>query len=71
LILKLSSPLLRCYLSMFSFVGYMIEHVESRVLSEMDAMESIVLSTCNACYTIQLLRHMLSPPTFSTPTASH
>ena len=39
----------------------MIEAVESRVLTEMDGMDSIVLSTCDAYYTIQLLCHMLSP----------
>jgi len=42
----------------------MIEPVESRVLTEMDAMDSIVLSTCDACCIIQLLCHMLSPPHF-------
>ena len=31
----------------------MIEAVESRVLTEIDAMDSIVLSTCNAYCTIQ------------------
>jgi len=40
----------------------MIEPVESRVLTKMDAMDSIVLSTCNACCTIQLICHMLSHP---------
>ena len=39
----------------------MIVPVESRLLTEMEVMESIVLSTCNACRTIQLLCHMLSP----------
>jgi len=39
----------------------MIEPVESRVLTEKDAMDSIVLSTCDACCTIQLLCHMLFP----------
>jgi len=39
----------------------MIAPVESHVLTEMDAMDSIVLSTCDACCTIQLLCHMLSP----------
>jgi hypothetical protein len=38
----------------------MIEPVESRVLSDKDAMDSIVLSTCDASCTIQLLCHMLS-----------
>jgi hypothetical protein len=42
----------------------MIELVESHVLTEKDAMDSIVLSTCDACCTIQLLCHMLSPPRF-------
>jgi len=40
----------------------MIEPVESCVLTEKDAMDSIVLSTCDACCTIQLLCHMHSPP---------
>jgi len=39
----------------------MIVPVESRVLTEKDAMDSIVLSTCDACCTIQWLCHMLSP----------
>jgi len=39
----------------------MIEPVESRVLTAKDAMDYIVLSTCDACGTIQLLCHMLSP----------
>jgi len=42
----------------------MIAPVESRVPTEMDAMDSIVLSTCDACCTIQLLCHMPSPPHF-------
>jgi len=43
----------------------MIEHVECHVLTEMDAMDSIVLSPCNGCcFTIQLLCHMLSLPDF-------
>ena len=42
----------------------MIEPVESRVLNENNAMDSIVLSTCDACCTIQLLCHMLFPPHF-------
>ena len=42
----------------------MIEPVESHVLTEMDATDSIVLSTCDACCTIQLLCHMLSPTHF-------
>jgi len=40
----------------------MIEPVESYVLTKKDAMDSIVLSTCDACCTIQLLCHMLSLP---------
>jgi len=40
----------------------MIEPAESHVLTEMDAIDSIVLSTCDACCTIQLLCHMQSPP---------
>jgi hypothetical protein len=39
-------------LSTFLFIGYMIEPVECRLLTEMDAMGSIVLGTCNACCTI-------------------
>jgi hypothetical protein len=39
----------------------MIEPVESRVWSKKDAMDSIVMSTCDDCYTIQLLCHILSP----------
>jgi hypothetical protein len=42
----------------------MIETVASCVLTEKEAMDSIDLSTCNACCTIQLLCHMLSPPRF-------
>jgi len=42
----------------------MIEPVESHVLTEKNAMDSIVLSTWDACCTIQLLCHMLSPPHF-------
>ena len=38
-----------------------IELVESRVWAEMDTMDSIALSTCDACYTIQLFCHTLSP----------
>ena len=40
----------------------MIDPVKCRVLTEMDAMDTIVLSTCDACCTIQLLCHMLAPP---------
>jgi len=46
----------------------MIEPVESCVLTEMDAVDPIVLSTCEACCTILLPSHMLFPPVFSTPT---
>jgi hypothetical protein len=42
----------------------MIEPVERSLLSEKDAMDSIVLSTCDACCTIQLLCHLLSPQHF-------
>ena len=42
----------------------MIKPVDSHMLMEMDAMDSIVLNTCDACCTIQLLCHMLSPPHF-------
>jgi hypothetical protein len=40
----------------------MIESVESHVLTEKNAMDSIVLSTCDACCTILLLCHTLAPP---------
>jgi len=43
----------------------MIEPVESHVLTEKNAMDSIVLNTCDACCTIQLLCHMLSPLHFA------
>jgi len=39
----------------------MIEPVKSRVLTETDATDSIVLTTFDACCTIQLLCHILSP----------
>jgi len=42
----------------------MTEPAESHVWTEMDAMDSIVLSTCDTCCTIQSLCHMLSPPDF-------
>ena len=42
----------------------MIEPVENRVRTEMDAMDSIDLSTCDACCTIQLLCQMISSPHF-------
>ena len=42
----------------------MIVPVERCVRTEKDAMNSIVLSTCNACCTIQLLCHLLSPTRF-------
>jgi len=45
----------------------MIEPVESRVMTENDAMDSIVLSTCNACCTIQVLCHTLSPLHYPLP----
>jgi len=41
--------------------AYVIEPVESRVLTEMDAMDYIVLSTDDACCNTQLLCHTLSP----------
>ena len=59
--LKLSSPCHWCWCINVFFAGEMIEPVECRVLSEVDAMDSIVLSTCAACCTIQLLCNMLSP----------
>jgi len=42
----------------------MIVSVEYHVLTEKDAMESIVLSTSDACCTIQLLCSMLPHPRF-------
>jgi len=38
---------------------------ESHVWSEMDALNSIVLSTLDACSTIQFLCHMISLPHYS------
>jgi len=46
----------------FLFTGYMIESVASCVSTEIDAIDSIVLSACDACCRIQLLCHMLSLP---------
>jgi len=46
--------------SRFSFAGWTSEPAESRVQTEMDTMDSIVLSTFDACFTIQLLCHTLS-----------
>ena len=43
----------------------MFEPVESLLLTIKDAMDSIVLSTCDACCTIQLLCHMLFHPHYS------
>ena len=42
----------------------MIKPVESHVLTEKHALDSIVLSTCDACCTIHSLCHILSPPHF-------
>jgi hypothetical protein len=49
----------------------MIEPVESRVLTEMDAMDSIVLSTCDACYTIQVALPHAFPPRFPLQLPAH
>jgi len=46
------------------FPGQMIQPFESHMQTEMDGTDSIALSTGDACYTIQLLSHMLSPPYF-------
>jgi hypothetical protein len=46
---------------MVLFPGLINEPVESRMLTEKDAMDSIVLITCDACCTIQLLCHTLPP----------
>jgi len=43
--------------SKISYTGYIIEPVESHIWTRLDAMDSIALSTCNACCTIQLLCH--------------
>jgi hypothetical protein len=40
--------------------GQMFEPVDSHVLTKKDAMHSIVLSTCDACCSIQLFSHILS-----------
>jgi len=56
---------------MFSFAGYMIGPAESSVLTEMDAMGSIVRSACNACGTSQLVSRMLSPPDFPHQLPTH
>ena len=50
--------------SMFSLASWTTEPAECCVWTKMDAMDSIVLSTCDACCTIQLLCHMLFPPHF-------
>ena len=42
----------------------MIEPVESGVWTEINAMDSIAQTTCDTCYTMQLLCHMLSLPGF-------
>jgi len=42
----------------------MIQPVASCVLTDMDSIDAFVLSTCDACCTIQLLCHMLSPMDF-------
>jgi len=43
----------------------MFQTVESCVLTEMDAIDYIVVSTCDACWTIQLFWHIISPPHFA------
>jgi len=48
----------------FWLVSERTEPAECRLRTEMDAMDSIVTCTCNACGTIQLLRHMLPPCIF-------
>ena len=48
----------------FSFAGYRTEPAECCVRTVMDAMDSIVLSSFDACCTIQFLCHTLSPPHF-------
>jgi len=50
--------------SMFLSAGEMIEPAENLVWTKMDAMDSIVLSTFDACYTMHLVCHTLSPPHF-------
>ena len=51
-------------LSIFLFAGWTFEPAESCVWTELDAMDSIVLSTFDVCCTIQSLCHTLSPPHF-------
>ena len=46
----------------------MIELVESRVLTEMDGMDSNVLSTCDAMLYNPVALPYAFPPAFSTPT---
>jgi len=58
-------------LSRFSFAGWTIELAESRVRTDIDLMDSIVLSTCDACCTIQLLCHTLCPPHFPLQLPAH
>ena len=50
--------------SAFSCVGWMIEPVQSDVLTEQDAMDSIVLSTCTACRTIRSICQVVSRQRF-------
>ena len=48
----------------FRKAGYTTPPAESRMRTELDATDSIVLSTLDACYTIQLLCDTLSPQHF-------
>jgi len=50
--------------STYSFAAHIMECGECCLLTEMDAMDSIVLSTCDTCCTSQWLCHMLSPQRF-------
>jgi len=52
----------------FACAGYTTEPAESHVWTKLDAMDSIVLSTCDGCWIIKLLCHVHSLPAFSTPT---
>jgi len=45
-----------------SLTGYMIVHTEHCLVTNIDATDSIALSTCDVCHTIQLLCCTHSPP---------
>jgi len=51
-------------LSRFLFASYIIQHAESHLQTKMDAMDSLILYTFDACWTILFLCHTQSPPHF-------